>query len=96
LVCQEEATYRQGTDIRTETRIVHEQRIFQGESIRIDPGAPLELRETLRVPEDAMHSFQSSYNAVHWTLVVKGQPESWPAFERSFPVIVHPPGGETP
>ena len=96
LVCQEEATYLQGTDIRKESRVVHRQRIARCESSRAEPGSPFELRETLRVPEHAMHSFQSGHNAVHWNLVVKGRPESRVSFVRSFPVIVYPPGGEAP
>ena len=95
LICQEEATYHQGTDIRREMRVVKEQTIFAREGVRAMPGAPLEIQEALRVPDNAMHSFQSAHNAVHWKLVVKGQPESGPAFVRSFPVVVYPPGSES-
>lgn len=91
LVCAEEATYHQGTDIRTENRVVAEQNVFRRESVRIEPGMPFEIREALRVPEQAMHSFQSGHNAVHWKLVVRAEPESGPCFVRSFPVIVYPP-----
>jgi hypothetical protein len=90
LVCAEEATYHQGTDIRRETRVVHRHKVFTQESFVIEPGSPFEQQAALFVPDHAMHSFQSGYNAVHWKLVVEGQPTSGPAFVRSFPVIVYP------
>lgn len=96
LVCEEEATYRQGTDIRTECQAVHEQLIFSRGSIRIDPAAPFELQEVLYVPPQAMHSFQSGHNAVRWKLVVKAESENWPMFVRSFPVLVYPASNGSP
>jgi hypothetical protein len=93
LVCEEEATYRQGTDTRTESQAVHEQLIFSRGQVRIDPAVPFELQVELRIPAHAMHSFQSSHNAVRWKLIVKAEPEKWPMFVRSFPVLVHPSNG---
>jgi hypothetical protein len=90
LVCEEEATYSQGTDIRTETRVVHEQELLREEAIRIEDGTPFEARGRLRVPVRAMHSFQSGHNAVRWKLVVRGNPERRPPLLRDFPVIVYP------
>jgi hypothetical protein len=37
-----------------------------------------------------MHSFASEHNAVRWLVVVRGQPIRWPAFRRTFPVVVLP------
>lgn len=96
LVCEEEATYQQGTDIRTESQAVHEQLIFSRSTVRIDPAAPFQLQASLRVPSNAMHSFQSGHNAVRWKLVVKAEPENWPMFVRSFPVLVHPASNGSP
>jgi hypothetical protein len=93
LVCEEEATYRQGTDVRTELQPVHEQILFSRGPVRIDPAFPFELQVSMRIPSPAMHSFQSSHNAVRWRLVVKAEPEKWPMFVRSFPVLVHPANG---
>lgn len=90
LVCEEESTYSQGTDIRTETKVVYEKLVFQRESISIEPGVPLEMRESLRIPPDAMHSFQSGHNSLRWKLVVTGQPTARPQFVRTFPVVVYP------
>ncbi|MGE0758426.1 MAG: hypothetical protein AB7F89_02205 [Pirellulaceae bacterium] len=95
LVCEEEATYQQGTDIRTESQTVHEQVVFSRGPVRIEPAVPFEQKVTLRIPSHAMHSFQSGHNAVRWRIVVKAEPEKWPMFVRSFPVLVHPADGST-
>jgi len=90
LVCEEEATYSQGTDIRTETKVVYEKPVFERESISVEPGTSLEMRESLRIPPDAMHSFQSAHNSLRWKLVVAGKPVARPQFVRNFPVVVYP------
>lgn len=90
LICEEEATYSQGTDIRTETRIVLEREILRQEATRIEDGAPLECSGTMRVPSQAMHSMQSGHNAVRWKLVIEGKSERSGTMKRSFPVIVYP------
>lgn len=90
LICVEEATYRQGTDVRTHHEAVYEQLLFREEDFTIEPGMPFEQECSLRIPEGAMHSFQSEHNSVAWKLVVNGDLESWPDYERSFPVIVYP------
>lgn len=90
LVCYEEATYRQGTDTRTERRKIHESDIFNHEDFEIMPSIPYEYESELRFPEGIMHSFQSEHNAVQWRLMVKGEVEKWPEFERVFPLVVYP------
>jgi hypothetical protein len=90
LVCDEEATYRQGTDTRTETRRVHEQPLGRREQFEVAGGVPFQIECELHVPAGAMHSFKSGHNEVAWKIVVKGSPATWPDFERSFPVIVYP------
>jgi hypothetical protein len=90
LVCEEEATFQQGTDLRLETKIVYRQVVLEQGRCRVEPGRPLELRATFKVPEDAMHSFQSSHNAIHWRILVEGDAKKWPLFCRSFPVIIYP------
>ncbi|HTN76348.1 MAG TPA: hypothetical protein VL096_13915 [Pirellulaceae bacterium] len=90
IVCEEEATYHQGTDVRTERQAICEHPVFVKEAFRIEPGAVFEHQCELRIPESAMHSFQSTHNAVSWKLVVRLEAVSWPPCERSFPVVVHP------
>ena len=90
LVCEEETTYRQGTDIRTERCRVYCETVFVQRDFQIEPGKAFELSCDLRVPPSAMHSFQASQNAVQWMLVAKGHATSWPMFQRCFPVVVCP------
>lgn len=90
LVCEEEATYRQGTDIRTERCRVYQQLVFSRHDIAVAPSQAFEIECELSVPENVMHSFRAKHNAVHWMLVVWGDARNWPPFERSFPVIVSP------
>jgi hypothetical protein len=92
LVCEEETTFRQGTDIRTERCRVFCATIFVQTDFKIEPSKAFEHECELQVPTGVMHSFRAHHNAVHWMLLARGQAKSWPAFERSFPVVVYPPG----
>jgi len=93
LVCEEEATYRQGTNTRTETREVHRQDVFRREGFEVHRGLPFEAECELAVPAAAMHSFKADHNEIKWKVVVKGDVAGWPDYERSFPVIVRPGNG---
>jgi len=90
LVCDEETTYRHGTDTRTETQRVCGQSLFRREGFEVAGGTPFETECDLEVPAGAMHSFKSKHNEITWKIVVRGSPARWPDFERSFPVIVYP------
>jgi hypothetical protein len=89
-VCDEETTYRQGTDTRTETKRVYEQPLVRRERFEVRASAPFEADCEAQVPAGAMHSFKSGHNEVAWKIVVKGSPVRWPDYERSFRVIVYP------
>jgi hypothetical protein len=90
LACDEKASYRQGTDIRIETRRVFEERSFLREDIDIHQGLPFESRCHIQVPPDAMHSFHANYNEVSWKLIVKGQVPGRRTYQRVFQIVVHP------
>jgi hypothetical protein len=94
LVCEEQATYRQGTNTRTETREVVRQQVFRREQFEIRHGLPFETECLLEVPAGAMHSFQASHNGIEWKLVVRGDIARWPDFERSFLIVIHPGNGQ--
>jgi hypothetical protein len=89
LVCSEEATYNQGTDIRTEHLTVLDQRLFRRRGISVKPGSPFETEFELKIPDNAMHSFNSPNNRIQWKIVVTGQAKSWPRLKRNFAVSVH-------
>lgn len=90
LACEEEATYRHGTDTRKELCRVLEQPVFRRDDF--DPGRPAPFAASCEVqmPERAMHSFQSAHNEVNWRFIVRGKIAGWPDYERSFPVLVYP------
>lgn len=90
LVCDEKASYRQGTDTRIETRRVYEHRCFTRENFQIHAGTPFEIRCSVAVPDTAMHSFASAHNAVSWKLMVKGNVVGWPQYQRAFQIVVAP------
>ncbi len=95
LVCEEESIFRQGTDVRTDRHLALEEIVYNGKNVSIDPDAAWEQEFEVKVPQGAMHSFQSPHNAVHWKIVVTGESRPWPSFSRSFPVVVHPPQGRS-
>ena len=64
LACDEEATYQQGTDTRTDRQRVFDQRVFHREDFDILPGEPFEDRCRFEVPDGSMHSFKSDNNEI--------------------------------
>jgi hypothetical protein len=90
LLCEEQATYQQGTDSRTAISTVHDETVFSQRNFDIAPGAAFEASFAFRVPPTAMHSFSAPHNAVSWALVVRGRIARWPEFERRFPLYVYP------
>ncbi len=93
LVCEEIATYRQGTTTRNETYRVFENELIQQEGIEVRREFPFEADGSLSIPEAAMHSFEGGHNKVVWKILVKGDVARWPDFERSFPLVVLPAQG---
>lgn len=89
LACDEQATYRQGTDVRTEVRRVREDAILDLEQAQSKRDSAFEYECELRIPENVMHSFQSPNNSIQWKLIVNGKVGNWP-FERVFPIVVFP------
>lgn len=92
LVCEEEATFRQGTDTVTSTGMVSADTVFSKERFEIDGIEPYEVRCPLRVPDDAMHSFRAAHNVVQWKLLVRSNVNGRRNSERSFPIVVVPGG----
>jgi hypothetical protein len=94
LELEEQATFRQGTDTRTEQAVVWKQPVAVFHDVNAAPHSRFEARAVVEIPTGSMHSFTSSHNAVRWRLVVRGTPDRWPAFSRIFPVVVFPPDTE--
>jgi hypothetical protein len=94
LVCEEEATYRQGTDTRKETRRVHYEEVARQEGLLIDRDFPWEFRHQSRLPAGAMHSFEAGHNKVSWMIRVEGDVPGRPRLRHDFPLAVYPPRGQ--
>jgi len=90
LTLEEQATFTQGTDTRTEKLAVWSREIHSWHDLHLVPGARFEARSTVTIPADAMHSFASGHNAVRWRIEVRGTHARWPAFIRTFPLVVFP------
>jgi hypothetical protein len=88
LSCEESATYRQGTNTRTESREVFCREIFCREGFEVEKGLPFETEVDFEVPEGVMHSFKATHNEINWELIVEGNIPRWPDFKRRFSVIV--------
>lgn len=91
LECVEHATFRQGTDTRCETLVVHREPLRTWHDVRLSPGTRFEALGVVAIPADAMHSFASEHNAIRWRIVIHGIPARWPPFTRVFPLVVFPP-----
>lgn len=99
LICEEEATFEHGTNTRREKRRVYQATVLCHERFEILPSLPYEGECEIDIPADAMHSFKSDHNEVRWRILVRGKAEGWPAFERSFSLVVLPqrlPAAATP
>jgi hypothetical protein len=90
LICEEQATFQQGTDTRKATAVVHRETMLSERKFTIPPGGAFETHFTISIPATAMHSFTAAHNAVSWMLVVRGRMARWPEFERRFPLYVYP------
>ena len=90
LVCEEHATYRQGTDTRTDVRRVHQEPVLEARDFEIVPARPFESQCRMRIPACAMHSFKSDHNEIGWKLLVCADDARGRDYQRAFPVIVHP------
>ncbi len=90
LVCQEEATFDEGTDIRTQRRDVFRNRLFRKRSVDVTPECPFVAEFDVEIPDQAMHSFRSANNRVQWKIIVQAEAKKWPTLNRTFRLSVYP------
>ncbi len=90
LICQEEATFNEGTDVRTERQTVFEQRLLRRRGLDVRPDKPYTDEFELILPACTMHSFKSASNRVTWKIEVEAAPRGWPTQKRSFTISVLP------
>jgi hypothetical protein len=82
----ERATYRRGTDTYTDRDV------FASLDL-VDTSMEWEIPKgsaDVEIPEDTMHSFSSSNNAVVWSMHVHGDISRWPDVDETFDVEIRP------
>jgi len=86
IVCRgkEAATYRRGTDTRTDTETF-------AEIVLVDTAMETARGSAeLHLPEDTMHSFDAPHNKIQWSLSLHGTIDRWPDVNDEFPLSVQP------
>ncbi|MDA3960689.1 MAG: DUF3592 domain-containing protein [Planctomycetota bacterium] len=86
LVGREEATYRQGTNTRTDKRDFLTAELYQDSDVACSGSCEL------AIPADTMPSFSANNNKIAWVLTVHGDIPSWPDVKHEFPLLVLPEG----
>jgi hypothetical protein len=82
----EHATYRRGTDSVTDTSVFESIEVINTtDNYQIKQG-----RARVRVPEDTMHTFESSHNKIAWTIHISGEVPKWPDVDEEFELVVRP------
>ncbi len=89
-VCEESVHYRQGSDTRTESKMVHCQQLCMVDNLEIEPERPWEHRGLLEIPAGAMHTFLASNNRIQWKIVVHGYDARRGKSEKSFWLFLAP------
>jgi hypothetical protein len=90
LVCEESATFHQGTDSRTEIHRVVEEVCHIEEDLTVDEQQPFATQFLITIPETAMHSFQSANHEISWKLIVRMAVADRPLLERIYSLIIRP------
>jgi hypothetical protein len=83
---REEATYRRGTDTKTDKEVFATLEIAAVSGLA--SGEPSQA--TVRLPERLMHSFKSDNNRVSWSLRVTGSIRLWPDVDEEFAISIMP------
>ncbi len=80
----EEATYRRGTDTRTDRSTFYEMELYKTSS----PAEMASGQVGIILPQETMHSFEADHNKIVWNLEVYGDIPRWPDVKESFKITV--------
>jgi hypothetical protein len=83
---REEATYRRGTDTKTDREVFATFDIAAASGL--SAGEPAQAR--LKLPARLMHSFKTDNNRVRWSLRMKGDVAWWPDVDEEFEFLIVP------
>jgi hypothetical protein len=84
---REEATYRRGTDTKTDREVFAAIELADAN----DPGTMAAGRVARDLPARLMHSFAAPNNKIVWALRVRGEIPRWPDVDEEFVVTIAPP-----
>lgn len=90
LVCDEIATFRQGTDTRTAVAEVIRLPLLNERRVELDIDQPLRRDFVVEIPTNAPHSFVSPNNEIRWSIEVLIEPVVRSDIRRRFPLVVYP------
>ena len=88
LICREWVQYRQGTNTRTATHVVHTVNQTLDVPRRVSPPDSIRGDFEFQIPEDSMHSFEASDNRIDWLIKVHTDVANWPDYKSEFKLSV--------
>jgi hypothetical protein len=86
LKAEEVATYRRGTDTRTDRHVFHLTTLLETRDSAVMQSGSV----TLTIPGTSMHSFDAPNNKIVWKLELHGEIPRWPDVKLEFPIVVLP------
>lgn len=90
LVCEESATFRQGTDTRTASVEVFRRSLLSKRRVEVGSVEPLRFDFEVVAPAEGPHSFLSPNNEVRWSLEVMISTPGREDDRRRFPLCFYP------
>lgn len=90
LVCEEIATFRQGTDTRTAMAEVSRRPLLSKRRVEVGPDEPVSYDFEVSAPVEGPHSFLSPNNEVRWSLEVLITTPGRDNVKRRFPLCFYP------
>lgn len=83
LVCKEHASYRVGTDTRTEDREIYREELLDEIGVQVARGETWTRQLEAKLP-GGPPSFRAPNNEIAWTIAVKSDIDGWPDYDESF------------
>lgn len=83
----ESVTYRQGTSTRTETKLFYSEPVAEV----TDQKQITESFHVVKIPENAMHTFNGTSNKIQWQVRFAGEIPWWPNVADTFEITILPP-----
>jgi hypothetical protein len=83
----ETVSYRQGTSTRTENNLFYSQPVAEV----TDAAEIAQSYHVVKIPDDAMHTFNATSNKIYWQVRFAGEIPWWPDVADTFEITILPP-----